>query len=394
MPSNNKKIGRNDPCPCGSGKKYKFCCYDKDRKTILKYTHPIPRDIIRKLHIHKVNQQRRKERFGEVKDIIHADFQGHKFVAVGNQLMYSKKWKTFPDFLISYIGSVFGSPWGNSELNKPYNERHQIAKLYSHACTFMSTAGDTAQNGIRSVEPDGCTAAYLRLAYDLYILRQHATLQERIVERLKSKEQYQGVRHELFVASTFIRAGFKIEFEDEADKSKKHAEFTAYHKEYDEYMAVEAKSRHRPGVLDYLGQFENSSVLKLGVRRLMNKAFSKNPEYPFAVFIDINIPPIPGRIQDKPWFQELWDNVYEDGGPSDENPDLFNIMVFSNSPEHYVEPGEICPPSEFISVISKRPRTAMRNPQLLFEIDKAVNQYGNIPNHFPKNWDCGEIEPL
>ena len=21
-----KKVGRNDPCPCGSGKKYKFCC--------------------------------------------------------------------------------------------------------------------------------------------------------------------------------------------------------------------------------------------------------------------------------------------------------------------------------------------------------------------------------
>jgi hypothetical protein len=26
----NKQIGRNDPCPCGSGKKYKKCCYDKD----------------------------------------------------------------------------------------------------------------------------------------------------------------------------------------------------------------------------------------------------------------------------------------------------------------------------------------------------------------------------
>ena len=23
---NGKKVGRNDPCPCGSGKKYKFCC--------------------------------------------------------------------------------------------------------------------------------------------------------------------------------------------------------------------------------------------------------------------------------------------------------------------------------------------------------------------------------
>lgn len=23
------KVGRNDPCPCGSGKKYKKCCMDK-----------------------------------------------------------------------------------------------------------------------------------------------------------------------------------------------------------------------------------------------------------------------------------------------------------------------------------------------------------------------------
>lgn len=26
------KIGRNSPCPCGSGKKYKFCCLNNDRK--------------------------------------------------------------------------------------------------------------------------------------------------------------------------------------------------------------------------------------------------------------------------------------------------------------------------------------------------------------------------
>ena len=25
-----KKVGRNDPCPCGSGKKYKFCCGKKN----------------------------------------------------------------------------------------------------------------------------------------------------------------------------------------------------------------------------------------------------------------------------------------------------------------------------------------------------------------------------
>ena len=27
------KIGRNDPCPCGSGQKYKRCCLTKDQET-------------------------------------------------------------------------------------------------------------------------------------------------------------------------------------------------------------------------------------------------------------------------------------------------------------------------------------------------------------------------
>ena len=30
----NKKIGRNDPCPCGSGKKYKNCCLDSGKYEI------------------------------------------------------------------------------------------------------------------------------------------------------------------------------------------------------------------------------------------------------------------------------------------------------------------------------------------------------------------------
>lgn len=26
------KLSRNDSCPCGSGKKYKYCCLEKDKK--------------------------------------------------------------------------------------------------------------------------------------------------------------------------------------------------------------------------------------------------------------------------------------------------------------------------------------------------------------------------
>jgi hypothetical protein len=31
------KIGRNDPCPCGSGKKYKRCCLEKDETAERKF---------------------------------------------------------------------------------------------------------------------------------------------------------------------------------------------------------------------------------------------------------------------------------------------------------------------------------------------------------------------
>jgi hypothetical protein len=29
QPAQSSKVGRNDPCPCGSGKKYKKCCFGK-----------------------------------------------------------------------------------------------------------------------------------------------------------------------------------------------------------------------------------------------------------------------------------------------------------------------------------------------------------------------------
>ncbi len=33
-----EKVGRNDPCPCGSGKKYKLCCFKKSVPGKRKFT--------------------------------------------------------------------------------------------------------------------------------------------------------------------------------------------------------------------------------------------------------------------------------------------------------------------------------------------------------------------
>jgi hypothetical protein len=48
MSTEKKKIGRNDPCPCGSGKKYKNCCYpDKTRAWKTAEPHDSPHFTVR-----------------------------------------------------------------------------------------------------------------------------------------------------------------------------------------------------------------------------------------------------------------------------------------------------------------------------------------------------------
>ena len=44
-----KKLGRNEPCHCGSGRKYKNCHYDKDRKEAIVGSHSA-RDPISPTH--------------------------------------------------------------------------------------------------------------------------------------------------------------------------------------------------------------------------------------------------------------------------------------------------------------------------------------------------------
>ena len=108
------KIGRNDPCPCGSGKKYKKCCYL--RKGQPAAIQSLPLEVIKKFQEVQTYENERRSKYGEVRPIIHAKFQGYDFVAVGSELHYSKKWKTFPDFLLSYIATRLGKEWGREEI--------------------------------------------------------------------------------------------------------------------------------------------------------------------------------------------------------------------------------------------------------------------------------------
>lgn len=382
------KIGRNAPCPCGSRKKFKKCCLGNrsDKTEPLRPIKGIPEDIRMKILRHQTEEKIRKKKFGEVREIIHTDFKGYKFVAVGNQLIYSQNWKTFPDFLITYIVTVLTPEWGNSELEKPSEQRHPIVKWYVGMCHFQANQ-KRGTDGIFAAIPDSNMAAYLRLAYDLYVIRDNEVFQKGIIERLKIRDQFQGARYELFATATCVRGGFEIVYEDERDRSQKHTEFMAIHKNTGQKICVEAKSRRRPGVLGFPGDVKDVSQYKAGVRRMLNKALRKSVSDPYVIFIDLNLPPAPGKIFEKPWFKEVWDDIYEDGGPTNERPDPFNLIVMTNHADHYGEDGKPVQSGDTLSFYSKLPKMIPQHPEAIIAVFEAAQKYGNIPNEFPKNWD-------
>lgn len=264
------KIGRNDPCPCGSNKKYKRCHGFSGQ--------PLPLTEESKYAMNRAQaakvQRERQQGFG--KPIISAQAFGRRFVAVQNRLLHSQGWLTFHDFLGDYIKMAMGIEWGQVELAKPLDQRHPI--LVWHQLRAKQMPQHPQEPGkVHSTPMTGAIAAYLRLTYDLYALDHNAGLQERLVNRLRNKDNFPGARYEVFVAATLIRAGFELEFENEDDGSTTHCEFTATYKKTGRKFSVEAK--HRAG-----------NAFRLG--RQLNRALAKKANHSRMVFIDINVPDI------------------------------------------------------------------------------------------------------
>ena len=199
------------------------------------------------------------DKYGKVRPVIHAGWRGKRWIAVGDLLLSSSQWKTFVDFLGDYIKFVLTPEWGMQELAKPLQQRHVIMQWYERVCGFQKEHIGTAGEIVQFV-PSGVVAAYFSLAYDLYLLNHHQCLQTSLVRRLKHSDQFQGARYELFAAATALRAGFDLHFEDESDGRSKHPEFIATHIATGQKVAIEAKSRHRDGVLGRLGRTPKGDV--------------------------------------------------------------------------------------------------------------------------------------
>ena len=275
------KVGRNDPCPCGSGQKYKRCCAASRSTWVVPSAPP---EVLHAFMEHQAKEKARIARYGEIRPQIAMDFHGYKFVVVGGTLHYSKRWRFFPDFLQDYLPSVFGKEWGEAELAKPFEDRHQAVQFRKKCLEFLGRQQRNAE-GFYAAVPNGDAAAYFNLAYDLYTVQDNARLDEDLLARLKHRDHFQGARHELFAEATCLRAGFQIEHENGGRRTR-HAEFVATHKTIGQNVSVEAKSKHRPGVLGRPGEPEPEHEISLRFGGLINDAIRKNPSHPLVIFLD------------------------------------------------------------------------------------------------------------
>jgi hypothetical protein len=223
--------------------------------------------------------------------------------------------------------------------------------------------------------------AYLTFAYDLYVVEHNARLDGRLLERLKLADQFQGARHELFAEATCLRAGFEIEHEDETDPSRRHAEFTATHTATGQKVSVEAKSKHRPGVLGQAGLPEGANDVNLRFGKLLNDAVDKNPPHPLVVFLDMNMPfhtaerfltPQPPH----PFILKTLDRMRRSHGAKDP----INLLVITNHPSHYTKDNEIAPGGHVLTALhNERAVKPAQRTDALFSLHQAALLYGNIP---------------
>ncbi|MFN7446220.1 MAG: YecA family protein [Curvibacter sp.] len=271
-----KKIGRNDLCPCGSGKKFKRCHGAPSNALPLRRDPKEYEETVR-LHLQraKAADKQREQQQGLGRAIISMELNGTRFVAVGNRMMWSNKWKTVPDFLGDYIRSTLTPEWGNAELAKPFEQRHPILVWYDYVCRLQKET-IKAPGEVTAAPLTGAAEAWFQLAYDLYSLEHNVELQQKLLRRLKDPEMFLGARYETFVAGAMIRAGFDIKFEDEDDRRSTHVEFTATCKKSGRKYSVEAKQRNVTG---------DNERFRLG--KLLQKALRKTANHPRIVFIGI-----------------------------------------------------------------------------------------------------------
>ncbi len=384
------KLGRNDQCFCGSGIKYKKCC-------LLKGLMPptisqIPQEVID----HHEQNARKRQAFLESKGIYISlpntiTFQVKSFLAVGNKLMWDDNpYATFHQLILSNLAKTFGQKWWDSESTKPPSEKHYVKRCYEEL------EGSDARKDLdvtavdehtRTMLATGNTQALLSLAFDIWLLTHKGYMRQDWLDRLRNREEYQGVRYEIGVASLFVRMGCDLEFYDdepgENGKLPKRAEFIATHALTKNRVAIEAKSRHVDGVIHTPGTMNYRNALKGDITKLYKKALLKKTNgLPLIVFVDVNSPTEAGRtVQTTQWFNDVNRSFNSRPTATAEDPDKYAAVFVTNFSSHY-QGNDVSHSGQFLfigSLLPEHPLIDGHQGEFMKRLLRATGSYGYVP---------------
>ncbi len=346
-------------------------------------TESIPPNLVQALQAQHSNDIPFVREFGSVRPPQAFESHGRKLVVAGTGVITqpAQEARYFMDTLWRFVPGAFGRAWFESQKKLVESSRHPMLAWRKKASAYMGKLKKTSE-GIYIPRMSASMAAYFGFAYDLWVVNDTGRLDRRFLERLKNCDQFQGARHELFAEATCIRGNFEIIRENEADGQRRHAEFTATHRVTKQKVSVEAKSKHRKGILGHPGAREKAGDFYMPIGKLLSDAVEKRPPHPLVLFLELNLPyhtaaPLFNVGDSKPY--SLVHKAMDDLRKRNGDKDLIAHFVMTNNAENHCLDDQIAPPAQVLSMYTNVSSTPVPLLTSFSAIHNAVLTYGNVP---------------
>jgi len=382
--------GSNALCQCGSGEQYKHCC-----DSIAPSAAPLPIEetglpsglveAAKKAYAHMRARNEWPLRYGATPPSATLRWQGQRIVSAGNRLYEVPTEQSWYGFLYNLLIQELGADWFDQENEKADGHRHILVDWYRDIC-IRELDEEGFFTRFELGNEVGSTLAFRSIAYDVFCMMQAMNLSAKLMARLRHPDQFEGARYELWVAATLARAGFSLEFADEDDRSSKHGEGIATHKETGKTYWIEAKRKHRP-YFDYLQAMLDKVVLKIDAK-LVAAAMQKPAEDERLIFIDVNRPPWHRNDIKAPWIRAFRSSLkkLEMQREFRDAPERNAFVLVTNHPYHYVSNIEPDPQQHFFTTSFNKSElhweTFEADHPVVYNLMRSITDHFSIPETF------------
>lgn len=284
------KTGRNEPCPCGSGKKFKKCCLNATRPNVsrgsISERYPTLAQAQAMLRQHHAAESVRQQQQGHGNPIVSwmDEVSGYRFVAVKNTVYWGKNWVIFSNFLDYFMKKTLSHEWGKHEGSKG---EHPLFRWLQKTQEYSNQRPDKPT--VKNIVMMGYVACWLHLAYALYLIAHHDDIPKRLLKRLRDSVSFMPAYYETIVGAALAIAGMEISCAETRAGSMPTPEFRAKSKKSGKTYEVEAKRKNNWNAPT--GDVTNTEFLReleYYIRDQIYKASKKkltNPVYWFELSI-------------------------------------------------------------------------------------------------------------